>query len=290
MKRLKILMAYIFNLFFINLIIIIIIINFKFIKKIIFKNKKLRIHLFIKYKLGCQNFYLFLNKFKSFKNLFEKFIGWEILLEKRYLYVIVEKGIELGFYYFVYVENYFNFDTLIVSFASPSQEQDNNEMIENGDNGYESEDDKTYVFDTVENYIPKKSIDKEKDSKENKTQIEENEDREKNDTVVVDENISNNNNNVEIEEGFAGKLRRNFGFDNLASLWNKKSNKNSSESNSSNNESSTNESNVNSSINSTSNNNENIINSSTNTNNNNSKNRFYIDEESDSDFGDFGGE
>ena len=271
MKKLKNLMGYIINLFFINLMIIII--NFKFLKNIIFN----KINVFIKYNLICQSFYLFFKKFKSFKNLFEKFIGWEILLEKNYL----EIGIELGY------ENNFNLDSLIISFASPSQEQDKNELSDSGtENNYDNEDEKVYE----ENYIPKKSIDKgkEKDTANN-TQLEENNTRENNNTELVNEDISNNN-YVDIEEGFVGKLRRNFGFDNLASLWKKNSNKNSSST--SNNESSTSDSNANanSSSNSISNNNENSISSSTNTNNNNSKGRFYIDEDSDSDFGDFGGE
>lgn len=262
MKKMRYLIVNYINLFFINLMIII---KFKFLKNIIFNKNK--INVFIKYILGCQSFYLFFKNFQSFKNLFEKFIGWEILLDKNSL----EIGLDLGY------ENNFNLDSLIVSFASPSQEQDNNEVVESGiENGYE-EDEKVYVYEEEENYIPNKSIDKvEKDSENNKTEI-------------VDEDISNNN-SVDIEEGFVGKLKRNFGFDNLASLWNKNSNKNSSNSSSNNNESSTSESNANANSSSSSNNNENSSSSSTNTNNNNSKGLFYIDEDSDSDFGDFGGE
>ena len=265
MKILKNLMGYIINLFFINFMMIII--KFKYLKNIIY----------IKYNLGCQSFYLFFKIIQSFKNknLFENIIGWEILLEKNSL----EIDIELGY------ENNFNLDSLILSFASPSQEQDKNEVSDSGiDNDYGSEDEKE------ENYIPNKFIDKEKNS-ENNTQLEENNTRENNKTEAIDEDISNNN-SVDIEEGFVGKLRRNFGFDNLTSLflWNQNTNKNSSSSNSNNNESNTSDSNANSSSSSILNNNENNINSSTNTNNNNSKGRFYIDEDSDSDFGDFGGE
>lgn len=265
--------------------LMIIIINFKFLNNIIFK----KINVFIKYNLDCQSLYLFFKIFKSFKNLFEKFIGSEILLEKNSL----EIGIDLG------NENNFNLDSLIVSFASPSQEQDKIEL-ENGENGYDSEDEK--VYEKEENNIPNKSIDKDKKKDtDNNTQLEENNTRENNNTVtesppfglggVVDEDISKNN-SVDIEEGFVGKLRRNFGFDNLPSLslsiWNKNSNKNSSSSSSSNNESSISDSNANanSSSSSSSNNNENSISSSTNTNNH-SKGLFYIDEDSDSDFGDF---
>ena len=267
MKKMKNLMINIINLFFINLMIII---NLKFIINIIFN----KINVYIKYILGCQSFGLFFKNFQSFKNLFEKFIGWEILLVKNSL----EIGIVLGY------ENNLNLDSLIISFASPSQEQEKNEVSESGfDNGYGK-------IKKEENNIPNKSIDKEKES-ENNTQLEENNIRENNNTEVVDEDISNNN-SVDIEEGFVGKLKRNFGFDNLASLWNKKNNKNSSESISNNNESCTSDSNANanSSSSSTSNINENSTSSSTNTNNNNSKGRFYIDEDSDSDFGDFGGE
>jgi len=276
----KFLRAYTYNLFFINLIIII---NFKFLKNIIFNNNK--INVFIKYNLGCQSFYFLFKIFESFKNLFEKFIGWEIFLDKNPL----EKGIDLGY------ENNFNLDSLIVSFASPSQEQDNNELSDNGDNGNDNEvyEDEEKVYE--ENYIPNKSIDKdkEKNNTQNNTQLEENNTRENYNTELVDENISNNN-NVDIEEGFVEKLIRNYGFDNLASLWDKNSNNNSSSS--SNNENNTNDSNANanSSYDSNSNNNENNISSSTNTNNNNSRGRFYIDEDededSDSDFGDFGDE
>jgi len=281
MKKIKNLMVNMINLFFINLINIII--NFKFLKNIIFK--KINVFILKKYTyiLGCQSFYLFFPKFKSFKNLFEKLIGWEILLEleKKSL----EIGIELGY------ENNFNLDSLVVSFASPSQE-DNNEISESGtDNGYGSEvyEDEEKVYE--ENYIPNKSIDKVYEEKENNTQLEENNTRENNKTEIIDEDISNNN-SVDIEEGFVGKLNRNFGFDNLASLWNQNSNKNSSSSTSNNDESSTSESNVNVNPSSSyiSNNNENNNSSSINTNNNNSQGRFYIDDDNDSDFGDFGDE
>ena len=265
--KMKNLMINIINLFFINLMIII---NLKYLKNIIFN----KINVFIKYILGCQSFYLFFKKFQSFKNLFEKFIGWEILLVTNSL----EIGIELGF------ENNFNFESLIVSFSSPSQEQeqeqeqDTNEISDSGiENGYDSE------YEIEENYIPKKSIDKDS---ENNTQLEKNNIRENNKTEIVDEDISNNNYG-DIEEGIEGKLKRNFGFYNLASLWKQNNNNNSSNSTSNNNESNTSDSNANSSSSTTLNNNENSTSTSTNTNNYNSKGRFYIDEDSDSEFGDF---
>jgi hypothetical protein len=255
----------------------VIIINFKFLQKIIFK--KINVFIKKKYNLDCPSFYLFFKNSKSFKNLFEKFIGWEILLELEKNFLDI--GIKLGY------ENNFNLDTLIISFASPSQDQeqeeDNNEISEIGtENGYGSEDD-----NYEENYIPNKTIDKEIDS-ENNTQLEENNIRENNKTEVIEEDISNNN-SVDIEERFEDNLRRNYGFDNLASLWNKNNNKNSSSSTSNNDENSTSESNINanSSSSSTLNNNENSISSSRNTNNNNSQGLFYIDDDSDSDFEDF---
>ena len=299
MKKLKNLENYIFNLFFINLTTIII--SFKFLKNFIFY----KINVFIKYKLTCQSFLIWFKNFKSFKNLFEKFIGWEIFLDRNSL----EIGIDLG------DENYFNLDYLILSFATPSQEQeqvqeqikekvqvqvqvqeqnsiqkqDKIDVSSSGDNGNENEiyEDEEKVYE--ENYIPNKSINKEKN--QNNTPLEENYTIENYNTEEEDEEISNKN-NMEIEEGFVVKLKRNFGFDNLASLWDPTSytNKNSSSSSSSNNENNTNDSNANanSSYNSNSNNNENNISSSTNTNNNNYNGRFYIDEENDSDFGDFG--
>jgi hypothetical protein len=298
MNKMKNLIFNISYLFFINLMIII---NFKLLKNIIFN----KINIFNKYILGCQSFYLFISSkiiFQSFKNLFFKFIKWEILLEKNIFSLLEELGNESNF----------NLDSFLVSFASTStshsptitptlsitpshspsiinsnststststsntttiitstkQEQISNKEVNllESDNGYDNEE-------KEENYIPNKFIDKEKNS-ENKTQLpvpsggEENKTRENNKTDAVAEDISNNN-SVEIEEGFMGKLRRNFGFDNLSSLWNKNNNTSISHSNL--------------------NNNENSISSppDTNINNNNSKGRFYIDEDNESDFGDF---
>jgi len=269
MIKLKNLENYIFNLFFINLTTIII--SFKFLKNFIFN----KINVFIKYNLICQSFFLWFKNFKSFKNLFEKFIGGEIFLERNSL----EIGIDLG------DENNFNLDYLILSFASPSQEQDKIDVSSSGENGNDNEiyEDEEKVYE--ENYIPNKSINKD----QNNTPLEVNNTIENYNTEEEDEDISNNN-NMDIEEGFVVKLKRNFGFDNLASLWDPNTNKNSSSSSSSNNENSINDSNANSSSNS--NNNENNISSSTNTNNNNSNGRFFIDEDedNDSDFGDFGDE
>jgi hypothetical protein len=71
------------------------------------------------------------------------------------------------------------------------------------------------------------------------------------------------------EKGIIGKLTRNFGFDNLASLWNR-NNKSSSDSNANNNTNS---------------------NSSSDSNTNNNSKFFFEDDDNDndSDFGDFGG-
>lgn len=103
---------------------------------------------------------------------------------------------------------------------------------------------------------------------------------------MEESSISNNiSMDIDEEKGFLGKLKRNFGFDNLASLWNGNNNSN----NSSNQNSSDNNSTSSNQI-SSNNTNTNNINNSSNTNNNN-ENKFFIEEndnDSDSDFG--GGE
>lgn len=105
-----------------------------------------------------------------------------------------------------------------------------------------------------------------------------------------DEDKDNNNNSVETdEEGFLGKLTRNFGFDNLASLWNRNNNSSTDSNSSSSNNNSSDSSNNASSSNTS--NSSNINSNSNSTTDNNSQGKFFFEEDDDdSDFGDFGGE